>query len=555
VLATSLGPLPEIAPDLLAQSPRLAAMVANVRTTQTQALQLWFGRDTAALGWRRPGAVVGGLPLPFDTWADLSHLLDARETWPASAPARSLAYLCGALEDDEPPPPRGASAYTARQRARVRAGAQTWIEQHFALSWPGARRPDAPTRFDWDVLVDRDGRSGPARLDAQYWRATVNPSERYVLCVPGSVQHRLRAGESGFANLVLAGDFTRTAYSAGCAEAAVLSGLDAAGALCARTRPATAATTTAYVERAGEIVLAPPFKIAGTRAFAFLYPADGAKLAALCTRLFAAPSRGRVTYRPLLPLVAVVCADMARSCSTNPAFAAWGWSSEIDFGFWVPVVGGRRDEPERLAWLMPYVFVDNISTCLTGREVFGYPKQTADITVPRRDADPAALAVRALVIDEFRPTTEARVEQLVRVAREGATLGEIVQPWNDLEEALPALRHLLAALPVGDVVAAGPQLLEEMLHALLTRTVSMVFLKQVRDVADGGVPALQQIIEAPTRLDAWHGGGLLPPHQLSVRHTDSHRIVRTLGIASPTSIAAFHTRFDFTVEAGRVLWP
>jgi len=310
-----------------------------------------------------------------------------------------------------------------------------------------------------------------------------------------------------------------------------------------------------YVEHTGDIVLAPPFAITGTRAFAFLYPATAERLDELCAALFERPSGGAVRYRPLLPLVAVVCADMARSCSTNPLFAQWGWSAEIDFGFWVPVVGGRAGEEERLAWLMPFVFVDNISTCLTGREVFGYPKQTADIVVPRRDDDPAALEVRALVIDRFTPETEAAVELLVRVARDGTTLGEILEPWNDLAEAVPALMGLVRALPLRELIEAGPALVEEMLHALLTRTVSMVFLKQIRDVADGRGAALQQVVEAPTHLDRWRGGGLLPPHRLTVRRTDSHRIVRTLGITELESIAAFHTRFDFTVEPGRVVWP
>ena len=59
----------------------------------------------------------------------------------------------------------------------------------------------------------------------------VDPNERYVLSVPGSLKHRLWSDQSGFDNLFLAGDWTRNAISAGCVEAAVSSGMRAARGL------------------------------------------------------------------------------------------------------------------------------------------------------------------------------------------------------------------------------------------------------------------------------------------------------------------------------------
>jgi uncharacterized protein with NAD-binding domain and iron-sulfur cluster len=59
----------------------------------------------------------------------------------------------------------------------------------------------------------------------------VNPSDHYVLSVPGSSQYRLAAGNSGFSNLILAGDWTRNGMNAGSVEAAATSGILAAEAL------------------------------------------------------------------------------------------------------------------------------------------------------------------------------------------------------------------------------------------------------------------------------------------------------------------------------------
>lgn len=95
---------------------------------------------------------------------------------------------------------------------------------------PAGRRSRPATRRGGD---GRGG--GQARLDAQYWTANVDPSDRYVQSPPGSAIHRLRADEAGYQNMFLAGDWTNCGLNAGCIEAAVLSGLQAANAV--RGRP------------------------------------------------------------------------------------------------------------------------------------------------------------------------------------------------------------------------------------------------------------------------------------------------------------------------------
>ena len=67
--------------------------------------------------------------------------------------------------------------------------------------------------------------------DSQYWRANVDPSDRYVQSLPGSGQYRLRADASGFDNLFLAGDWIDSGLNAGCIEAATLGGLQAGNAI------------------------------------------------------------------------------------------------------------------------------------------------------------------------------------------------------------------------------------------------------------------------------------------------------------------------------------
>jgi uncharacterized protein with NAD-binding domain and iron-sulfur cluster len=210
-------------------------MVEHVKTTQTQAVQLWLRDDLPGIGWKLGSPVLDGFAEPFDTWADMSHLLP-RERWPAGSAPLQIAYLCSRLDDDgAAPPPRTASEYAARQRDRVEAHARSWLGGEAHGLWPRAASKGAGG-FDWSLLVDPEEREGPRRLEAQYLQATWSPSERYVLSVPGSRRHRLRADESGFDNLFLAGDWVRTGMSAGCVEAAVMAGMQAARALSGHPR-------------------------------------------------------------------------------------------------------------------------------------------------------------------------------------------------------------------------------------------------------------------------------------------------------------------------------
>ena len=90
---------------------------------------------------------------------------------------------------------------------------------------------DADHQLQWDLFFDPQERCGQKRLEAQYLRVNINPSDRYVLSITGSVSARMRADEFGVDNLYLAGDWVRTGINAGCIEASVMAGRAAAAAI------------------------------------------------------------------------------------------------------------------------------------------------------------------------------------------------------------------------------------------------------------------------------------------------------------------------------------
>lgn len=229
ILGISLGGLAEICGDLAVKDPAWDAMLRKVKTTRTLACQLWLKQPTEKTGWGFGQSILTCYAENFDTWADMSQLLPV-EDWPQDQEPGSVAYFCGPMADDEQQAPYSDPAYPQTQYEAVREQARQWLQQNAGWIWPKMMQPRSG-KLRLDQLVCAGGERGEARFDQQYFRANIDPSERYVLSVPGSSQFRLRSDESGFDNLYLAGDWTYNGINAGCVEAAAMSGMRAAAGL------------------------------------------------------------------------------------------------------------------------------------------------------------------------------------------------------------------------------------------------------------------------------------------------------------------------------------
>ncbi len=220
VLGISIGSLAPITRNLAAADPRFAAMLEHATTVATQALQVWMTETPEALGPTEdpnpPGMVSGAYVKPLDTLCDMTHLL-GREGWPERDGVRSIGYFCGTMEE-----PENDTQAAADERAFA-AGVQHLRDKALVL-WPGAERAGSAGAFDWELLFDPTDASDEERVRAQYWRANIFGSERYVLTPPGSIAFRLRPSDAVPTNLALAGDWTRNGICGGSVEAAVTSG-------------------------------------------------------------------------------------------------------------------------------------------------------------------------------------------------------------------------------------------------------------------------------------------------------------------------------------------
>lgn len=221
VLGISIGALPYLCPELIQAAPLTwGCMVEKVKTVRTMGFQFWVNQDLAELGWTQNGPVMDAYVEPLNTWADMSQLL-VRENWThRETPPKSCAYFCGQMTENVPP--EQADAY-------VRQTAAAFANGPLRRLWPGLH-DEPPQQFLSHAPAD----SPQAALDSQYYRANVDPTERYVMSVAGATGARLRADQSGFDRLVLTGDWISNGFNAGCVESAVMSGLQAANVIAGR---------------------------------------------------------------------------------------------------------------------------------------------------------------------------------------------------------------------------------------------------------------------------------------------------------------------------------
>jgi hypothetical protein len=71
------------------------------------------------------------------------------------------------------------------------------------------------------------GAVGEDRLRAQYWRVNSDPTEQYVIASAGTSAVRLRADQTGFDNLLIAGEWVDTAVNISAIESTAMAGMRA----------------------------------------------------------------------------------------------------------------------------------------------------------------------------------------------------------------------------------------------------------------------------------------------------------------------------------------
>ncbi len=552
-------------------------MVENVQSVQTEHFQIWTSLTSDELGGLGPlRTVFGG---HHQSGGDFSFLIPMEET--GQQGARSCYYFCSEIphSDNPPPPYRPAPDYPKEQLERVKTEARGFLESRLESILPGLYHKHG---FKWDSLIDADGGRGKNRLDAQFFRINVDPSERYVLSVKDSTRHRLPAAESGFLNLFLAGDWTRGGFNAGSVESAVSSAMQAVRGYTNEPQivigendfdwrnknfPVDLARKTSfdvnrkptYVGRPAELSYMQPIRFEEVGFTGLILKGNRRALQAVLDRELNNPSGGNVTYVPApLSRLMIGVLEISRALPTaESSDYGKGWIPLVDAAFWIPILR-VNPLPIALLWYQPFLFVDAPWAVISGRETWGVHKSSARIRIDWRDAT-RPLQINTETVERFDPIRpeQAQMRLLVEARGTGKELVLREMGWKTYSELFayglgPNLVGDLDAWTKARVSAIGPIEFDSSSAA----QIRVASLKQIRDVADGSRASYQAVVETSGNVGAVSNAGFLTG-DLDIQVIDfaSHPVARYLGLEPVQRVlSVVRATFDFELGNGSELW-
>ncbi len=281
---------------------------------------------------------------------------------------------------------------------------------------------------------------------------------------------------------------------------------------------------------------------------AFLFRADENALIALCDQTLNDVTSSPYRYVPLSSTILLVYADMLVS-SLDERDAQIGFIPETEVGFWVLTVAMQKtssgEVPHHLAWFLPTLLVDESNSIATGREVYGFNKQTGEFSKPQEIYSPD-FAADVLGFKQFAPDAIAQKERLLELSFSAAEQPQ--SGWKDWRSAkdyfksefMNNIRPDLGSSIIGFVAQA------------IVNHIPLVFLKQVRLSSRMEKASYQKIVEAPLRIKDFYGGaGFAQPYNLRIAHLDSHPLMKRLGLQpEQTSLLGAWLKVDFILGLG-----
>jgi uncharacterized protein with NAD-binding domain and iron-sulfur cluster len=566
---------------LIDRGGKFRRFVENIGIVPTQSLQLWSDKSLEDLGWKsgKPATVSG--PEYLNIWADMTQVL-AVEDWRDGSP-KSLHYLCGTLATDVYRQPASKRDAWNRITRDLRSEQIAWLNANAHVMWPQAGERG---RFDFKVLHGA-GEDLPTRFDTQFSRANVSPTECCVLSAAGTTQYRLHAGDSEFENLVLAGEATRHGFNTTAIEGAVMSGMAASFHICGsperipgydflQRRPSdperplapstdrgvTGQRLVPYISLEGRAAtaLSPPARFKGVKAYFFSIAtrdettrgSSAAAPAPALTKTFMQnvvddilnkAGGGRVTYQVSLPYALVSFLDMAECTSLVHRY---GYLPGRECAVWIPLFERNGTRVRPVLW-SPYIFINYDIGLATGREVWGWPKQLADIGMPASRNGSLEFTCSTDIFETFSPDKPGRRRPLITITQgtgsspRAAVSGRSAVALQCFTEALKRV--------------AGP-----LIGGFGLPMLSAVAVKQFRDAAQPDLACYRALVDSPVRMTGFRGAGLLDgEYWLNLTTCQSHQIGKDLfgdprsgGLRCKVETAAW-AEFDFEALPGTVI--
>jgi uncharacterized protein with NAD-binding domain and iron-sulfur cluster len=481
VMGIPVGALKAIAPELVAASPLWRAMVDTLKTVRTQSVQVWVKRDDRQMHWMDETRVMTDVYAdPFNSIADMFQTLP-REPWPAADEPGGVVYFSTAMPDDPKEPPKPNPDYPKTQNDLVKANWHTWMKTY-------ERGP-----FGWlDPGQDLAERS-------LYTRANIDGDARYVLSVSNSPATRIWPEATGFSNLYIAGDWTKSMLDLGCAENATASGMRAGDALAKVIERGDSP----YIEMPGMPVFPPPYRQKDITLCQLVLPSSTASMQRVLDQ-YLNPLAGAHKFRAIGKWVIFQMGHIGVNNGAEPD-TNFGTAPETSASFLVPcgryalpsrrpAFGGSADKCLEIGFFAPLILVSHPLSMVAGREVLGMAKQLAtfDGAMPDHLDD---TVVSTHTSNRSGPSAPIAMNPLLRVRR---TSG----PPPDRKTVVKSLFE----------------------HAARSRTITFFNARQLRAVGDPSMASSSDLTHGRMRLGRVEFEPFSSAHEVVIERWASHPI-------------------------------
>lgn len=324
--------------------------------------------------------------------------------------------------------------------------------------------------------------------------------------------------------------------------------------------------TRAYIPRAGEEAWRSPSVFSDTTIYCFAVKADPRRIGEMLATYIAHPSNelglSLDVRATTLEHVFFVFVDTVRA-QQSADFT--GRHRERMFAVVVPAI--ECHPQPKLVTFVPYLYSTQSPGWCADREILGIPQQHGSVQIDGGSdkSGPRRLRLNAHGIERFAADAKARDHEILSLTRQGDHAERVgVDALHYFRERL----NIDRIAPVGARVARAAQrshfgmtadddaflrrsaaALKERtpavaplpdLAAMLSKPLTMLFLKQFRDVVFADRACYQAIVEATCRGSAAESVTSLGPYTLCLADNDSAPIRRELGIP-PGEVAVDHS--------------
>jgi hypothetical protein len=199
-----------------------------------------------------------------------------------------------------------------------------------------------------------------------------------------------------------------------------------------------------FIEHDGESQLPPPYRFPGVSINSFRLEGTLKAVQALCDQFLnidAVTARGS-NYVAASQYVDLEILKYPRMECTQPPFSDHGFCAQNEMYFRVLVA--RYDAfhgmnilfPSEIGWFIPFIFVDNPWSLVSGREVIALSKNLASFELGPSGSGPYPIKVSAHVLDPYDPNTCLSPKRIVEIGTTKRARSKIPAgpwPWGDMD--------------------------------------------------------------------------------------------------------------------------